>query len=140
MARLLLALLGLGASVYLVVIQAASGVPLGCPATGIINCEQVLNHPSSRLLGVSLSWWGVAWFLVAIALIGGVLRGAQARWPRLLAADLAWSVLGALFVLYFVYLELWVIDAICLWCTAVHVIVLAMFCIRVAAEGQRSPP
>ncbi len=133
--RFALALLGLAASLYLVIVQATTGVPLGCPETGLVNCEQVLTHPSSRLLGISLSWWGVAWFLVALGLIGGALAGR--RRPLLLRADLAWMLLGALSVLYFVYLEFWVIDAICLWCTAVHLIVLAMFMVRVAIEGRR---
>jgi uncharacterized membrane protein len=32
-------------------------------------------------------------------------------------------------VLYLVYVELFVLDAICLWCTVVHVLSIALFAI-----------
>ncbi len=35
------------------------------------------------------------------------------------------------FVLWLVYAELFVIDAICLWCTVVHVVAFALFVIVV---------
>jgi uncharacterized membrane protein len=55
------------------------------------------------------------------------------RWarPAALAAGIA-------FVLYLVYTELLTLGAICLWCTAVHVITVALFALiapTVAAQG-----
>jgi uncharacterized membrane protein len=44
------------------------------------------------------------------------------RWGRALLA-----LAGVGFVFYLVYAELFVLDAICLWCTAVHVITVALF-------------
>jgi uncharacterized membrane protein len=35
----------------------------------------------------------------------------------------------AIDVLYLVYAELFILDAICLWCTAVHVLALALFAV-----------
>jgi len=34
--------------------------------------------------------------------------------------------IGAISVLYLVYIELFKVDAICLWCTAVHVCTIAL--------------
>ena len=41
------------------------------------------------------------------------------------AARLVWSLAGVGTALWLVYAELFKIDAICLWCSAVHVITLA---------------
>ena len=43
------------------------------------------------------------------------------------------SGLGAATVLYLVYVELFRIGAICLWCTAVHVIAVCLFGVVLAA-------
>ena len=48
-------------------------------------------------------------------------------------------------VLRLIYAELFQIDAICLWCTAVHVITVALFIAVVVGEAlvsqpQASPP
>jgi uncharacterized membrane protein len=40
---------------------------------------------------------------------------------------LAWAVVGLGTVLYLLYAELFEIDAICLWCTSVHVLTLLLF-------------
>ncbi len=52
---------------------------------------------------------------------------------------------GALMVLYLVYVELFRIGAICLWCTAMHVTAVCLFGVILAAragtkEGVRTRP
>ncbi len=47
------------------------------------------------------------------------------RWVRLLR--LAGALAGVAMVVYLVFVELFEIDAICLWCTAVHVLTVVMF-------------
>lgn len=42
-------------------------------------------------------------------------------------ARVAWSLGGLLVVCYLIYAELFLIGAICLWCTVVHVLVVALF-------------
>ena len=67
----------------------------------------------SRIGGVPVAVFGVALSLV-------LLRLAIAWWRtndgRLLAAHYGLSLLGVVFELYFTYLELFVIGAICVWC------------------------
>jgi uncharacterized membrane protein len=41
------------------------------------------------------------------------------------------------FVLYLVWAELFRIDAICLWCTVVHVVTLALFAVVVLEVALR---
>ena len=53
---------------------------------------------------------------------------------------LAMSTLGVFMVFFLVWAELFSIDAICLWCTAVHVILVALFIAVVVGEAMVSQP
>ena len=46
--------------------------------------------------------------------------------PRLDRLRVAASVLGSVMVVYLIWIELFRVDAICLWCTAVHVCTVAL--------------
>ncbi len=118
-ARLGMALVGLGISVYLTVVHYGH-VPLACPLArrGIVDCAAVVTSPQSVALGLPLAVWGIAWFVVTAAL---VLRAG----PGQALAERAWATVGAVAVVYFVYLELFAVGRLCAWCTAVHLLVLA---------------
>ncbi len=60
-----------------------------------------------------------------MALVGGLVHRLR----------LATVSLGALFVLYLVWVELFRVDAICLWCTAVHVLAVALFAVVAVASA-----
>jgi uncharacterized membrane protein len=59
------------------------------------------------------------------------------RWLRLVRVG--WSTVGAGMVLYLLFAELFSIDAICLWCTAVHVLTLLLFGTTVYATVSYPP-
>jgi uncharacterized membrane protein len=48
------------------------------------------------------------------------------RMPQLAPLRLAGAVVGVLVALYLVWVELFRVDAICLWCTAAHLCSLAL--------------
>jgi uncharacterized membrane protein len=48
------------------------------------------------------------------------------RYPALHRVRIAGVVSGAAAVLYLVYTELFTLDAICLWCTGVHLVTVAL--------------
>ena len=125
----LLGLVGLAIAAYLAVAHYAAGqVPLACSTSGLVNCEQVTSSPESMLGPVPVALLGVAWFGVFLGLLG--LRAAPL--PRLL-----WTGLGVAFVFYLVYAELFLIGAICLWCTAVHGLVVGLFLLAVAEAADQ---
>jgi uncharacterized membrane protein len=126
-----LAIVGLVISVYLTLLHYVTSVPLYCSNSGAVNCEQVLTSPQSVVLGLPVAAWGLAWFIVAVWLLWG---GGGAGW-RAQAANL-WTVVGAITVVYLVYTELIVIGKICLWCTSIHVIVLAIFVLQTLAAPR----
>jgi uncharacterized membrane protein len=99
-------------------------VPLACSTNGVVDCEQVTSSAESYLGPVPVAVLGVVWFGVFLVLVLARARGSS---TQLLMAQMAWAVAGLLMVFYLVYAELFLIGALCLWCTAVHVIVVALF-------------
>lgn len=125
---LIAGLAGVAVSIYLTVLHYAGVVP-GCPVTGPINCDAVLSSSYAVIAGTSIptSAAGIAWFAVSALL-----------WLRPVGRmHLAWSALGLLTVLYLVFIEIVRIGAICLWCTAAHVLVVVIFLAALSTSADR---
>src|SRR6516162_1811125 len=119
----ILGVAGLLMSAYLVGTHYfAEQVPLACATGGIVDCEQVTNSAESMVGPVPVAVLGLIWFAVFL-----VILGAREWLPQAVAVQVVWSVAGLLSVFYLVYVELFLIGAICLWCTAIHAIVVALF-------------
>ena len=123
-----LSVAGVAVSIYLTVLHFIGFAP-ACPATGPVNCEAVLSSPYAVIAGTTVptSAAGIAWFAISAVLW---VRG----FGRVL---LAWSALGLVTVLYLVFVEIVRIGAICLWCTAAHVLVVAVLLIAVTMWQNR---
>lgn len=126
-ATLITAGAGLAVSVYLTVAHYTQSVTLACPASGTIDCQKVTTSPESVIAGIPVAVLGLVFFAAMAGL--GLPAAWRARAPMLRTARLVLSVIGVLFVARLVYAELFEIDAICLWCTAVHVLAVALFAI-----------
>lgn len=124
---------GLAVSVYLTLVHYTTTVKLACSTTSVVNCEKVTTSPQSMLAGVPVAVLGVAFFVVAGALCLRAAWRSQSAAVRI--ARIAWMTAGIAMVLYLVYAELFEIDAICLWCTAVHAITVILFAAVVVAEA-----
>ena len=122
---ILVSVAGIAVSTYLTVVHYAGFVP-ACPTTGAINCEAVLSSPYAVIAGTSIptSAAGIVWFAVSAAL--------WARPRRSLL--LGWSLVGLLTVIYLLFVEIVLVGAICLWCTAAHVLVVVLVLIAVARK------
>ncbi|MHB8611677.1 MAG: vitamin K epoxide reductase family protein [Candidatus Dormibacteraceae bacterium] len=117
---------GLVISIYLTVVH-YSTIPVACPANALVNCEQVLSSPYGVIggSGIPTSAAGILWFGVSAVVAAGLLAGRQVLAP----IQLAWSALGLLTALFLVYLEIVLLGAVCIWCSAAHVLVLLIFLI-----------
>ena len=124
---------GLAVSAYLMVAHYTQSVTLACPASGTIDCQKVTTSPESMLLGIPVTVLGLVFFAATAAL--GTPAAWRARSPMLRTARLILSVLGVCFVARLVYAELFEIDAICLWCTVVHLLAVALFAITALATA-----
>ena len=106
---------------------------LACPDTGIVNCTLVTTSSWSVVFGVPLAVLGLGWAVVMTALTVPWAWRAGPAW--LDGTRLVVSGAGAAMVLYLVYVELFRIGAICLWCTAMHVTAVCLFGVVLAARA-----
>jgi uncharacterized membrane protein len=120
-----LAVAGLAAAAYLTVEHYTSSTTLACPETGIVNCQKVTTSPQSTILGIPVALLGLVFFAALLPACLPVAWRSGRRWLR--RGRLGATVVGVALVIYLVYTELFTLNAICLWCTAVHVITLALF-------------
>ena len=110
---------------------------LVCSDKGIVNCLEVTTSTYSKVAGVPVAVLGLIFFVVMLIL------QLPPMWNRPSSAirrlRVTWAVIGLCTVLYLLYTELFKIDAICLWCTAVHVLTLVVFVSTVFATISTSP-
>jgi uncharacterized membrane protein len=135
---LVLTVAGLAVSIYLTVAHFASPAVLICSSNGAINCEKVTTSAESYVLGIPVAILGVVFFAAMVAL------NTPAAW-RSGTTTLTWgrfgfAAVGLLFVVYLVSAELVVLHAICLWCTAVHVLTGALFLVTTVGMIRATRP
>lgn len=121
-ASLVVALVGFAVSAYLTLEHFTSPALLACPEGRTINCAKVTSSPWSVILGIPVAVLGLAYFVV----MTGLVTPAAWRRPHLDLVRVACAGLGVLMVLYLVWVELFQVDALCLWCTGVHLATLVL--------------
>jgi uncharacterized membrane protein len=111
---------------YLSVVELAGGVPSCGPLKG---CETVALSEYSRIGGVPVAVYGVVLSLVLLTL--AVAWWRTDRYPLLLA-HYGLSLAGVLFEAYFLYVQVVLIKAVCVWCASYGVSLVLRFVIAVA--------
>ena len=112
-AAAVVALAGLGVAAYLTWAHYADASVI-CVSGG--GCETVQESAYSELAGVPVAALGVAAYAAVLALVAWDTPSA-----RLAAAAIA--LVGLLFSSYLLVLQLFVIDALCVWCVANDVVI-----------------
>ena len=129
----ILDLCGLGIALYLSVVELSGGVPVCGPIHG---CEEVARSEYSRIAGIPVAVFGVVLSLVLLSL-------AVAWWKTdlyaLLLAHYGLSLAGVIFEAYFLYLQVFVIGAVCIWCTSYGLTLIARFVIALVVWVRGSP-
>jgi uncharacterized membrane protein len=138
-----LAAAGLGVSTYLTVAHYTSSTILACSDKGLVNCAAVTTSPESVVFGIfPVAVLGLAFYVFLFAIMSP--WAWRWTWPPVRLIRLGSLLAGMLFVLYLVYTELITLNAICLWCTSVHVITFVLFGLVVfgfaAGYGAPEPP
>src|SRR5262245_5718517 len=113
MAAALLSLLGLFDAAYLA-LERVTGGPLACPIGG--GCETVQSSPYGLLFGVPLAFIGVAGYAL-LFVVAMLSLHADSLGAPLDALLLALASVALLAGLYFMYLQIAIIGAICFWCS-----------------------
>jgi uncharacterized membrane protein len=130
----LLALAGLGVSIYLTIAHFTESTLAGCSEkAGLVNCTKVTTSAQSYAFGIPVAVLGLVFFLVMVAIMSPWAWRSGRREVHLIR--LASLVAGIGFVLYLLYAELFIIGSICLYCTSVHVITFALFALTAFAAA-----
>jgi uncharacterized membrane protein len=116
---------GFCVAAYLTYEHYTGSANLVCSDKGIVNCLAVTTSTYSKVAGVPVALLGLVFFAVMIVL------QLPAMWrrpdPLIRSTRMAWAFVGLGTVVYLLYTELFRINAICLWCTAVHVLTFVVF-------------
>ena len=132
---LLLAVAGAAIAGYLSIVRATGGSAV-CDASH--GCDVVASSEYAVILGIPVAYLGLGFSLLLVA--------ATAAWWWLAdrrALQVAWVLLllGTAFVAYLTFLELFVIEAVCIWCATFAVtIVLGLIVAALAQRRAAAPP
>ena len=131
-----LALIGVFVSTYLTLYKLGYIGTLQC-AVG--SCETVNTSRWATFLGLPVAAWGLGFYVMALALI---MVGIQERYADSRTLSIVYVVLtgwGVVFSGWLTYLELFVINAICIWCVTSACIVAIMFLVAIADLRDMRP-
>jgi uncharacterized membrane protein len=132
-----LAAAGLAVSTYLTYEHFTASTTLACSDRGVVNCLKVTTSAQSTVYGIPVAVLGLVFFAAMLALCAPAAWRSTSPWPA--RARLCAAAVGVGFVVYLLYAELFLIGSICLWCTAVHALTLALFAVVLFAGALREP-
>lgn len=118
---LALTLLGVGIAAYLTFVGWSKDVEPFC--SGVGDCSAVQSSEFGDIAGIPIATFGLAMYVGLLVLLVAHRAGPLAGRPILQVWYFAVALSGVLYSAYLTYLELWVIEAICVWCVASAVVV-----------------
>jgi uncharacterized membrane protein len=113
---------------------------LWCPPP-INGCNEVANSPFARILDLPVGYFGVVYYLYMFFLAALLAFDPFSRALRF--AAVAYAALGVCFSIYFMYLQINLIHAFCIYCiisgvTTVLLLIAALSHLRLAAGDVRT--
>lgn len=127
-------LFGLTVATYLSVVELQGNLPYCGPLKG---CEEVALSEYARIGGPNGLPVAVFGVFLSIALFGLALRWWRTNERWALAGHYGLSLAGVLFEVYFTYVELFIIGAVCVWCALYGLSLLARFLVALAVWMRR---
>jgi len=127
-------IIGLLIASYLSVVELQGGVPVCGPLEG---CETVATSEYSRIGGIPVAVFGVG---LSIMLLTLALAWWRTDIYALLLAHYGLSLVGVLFEVYFIYIQVFVIGAVCVWCTSYGLSLIARFLVALIVWARQPRP
>ena len=128
---------GLIVSAYLTFEHFTANATLACSIGGVVDCAKVTTSAWSTFMGVPVALLGLLFFVALLGLCWPSTWHRRERW--LDPARLGWVTIGLGMALYLVWAELYRIHAICLWCTAVHVLTFLLWIVVLFGQILSGP-
>jgi uncharacterized membrane protein len=128
---IVLDVIGLAIAGYLSVVELGGGVPYCGPLHG---CETVATSKFAWIGPLPVAVYGVALSLLLLTLAIAWVRSDK---PSLLDVHYGLSLIGVIFEIYFLSIQVFVIHAVCVWCTAYGVSLILRFFVAMAIWLRR---
>ena len=128
-------LLGVGVSTYMTIAYFTEASILACSGGGELSCTMVTTSPQSRTLGIPVAVLGLGYFIVMSVLTSPAVWRRNTQWVAKVRTTLL--VGGLVFVLWLIAAEILIIGHVCLWCTGVHVILIALVLVMTRATPRQ---
>ena len=125
---------GLVIASYLSVVELQGYAPVCGPIKG---CEEVARSEYSRIGGVPVAVFGVA---LSLVLLSFAITWWKTDRYGLLLAHYGLSLAGVIFEAYFLYLQVFVIHAVCIWCTSYGLSLILRFVVAFLVWLRQPPP
>ena len=93
-----------------------------CEIGAYISCSAVIRSKYSTFLGLPVAFYGLVWFAVS-----GVLAFFSQQKQYLKTFMLYWGIIGIIGIFVLNYIEFFLINAFCLYCSLAHVIAAFIF-------------
>ncbi len=122
---------GLGVASYLSIVELSGNVPVCGPIRG---CEEVAKSQYSWIGPIPVAVFGVGLSIILLAAALGWWRTGD---RRLLAVHYGLSLVGVTFEGYFMFLQVFVIEAVCIWCAMYGISLILRFLIALAVWVRR---
>lgn len=91
------------------------------------DCGAVLSSSYSEVFGVPLELLAMAYFIVNLVMVYLIAFGSVRISDLMMEALFGWRFIGIIIVPYLVFVELFIIRAICVYCTIMHVAIVLDF-------------
>lgn len=121
------------ASTVLITYYEMKTAPPFCTAGSVggiaLNCNAVLGSRFSQLFGVPLEFFAAGYFVINVVLVCLIAFGSDSVFEGSLSLLFGWRFLGLVFVPYLVGVEVFILRAICIYCTVMHVAIVADFAV-----------
>jgi uncharacterized membrane protein len=92
-----------------------------------LDCGEVLGSSYSMVFGIPLELLASLYFMINIGLVYVIAFGSEKAFRFSLQALFIWRFIGVAIVPYLVFVELFLLHAICVYCTLMHVAILTDF-------------
>ncbi len=130
----ILDVIGLAIASYLSVVEVGGGVPVCGPLKG---CETVAQSEYSRIGGIPVAVYGV---VLSLTLLTLALAWWKSNARGLLLLHYGLSLGGVIFEIYFMYIQLVVIRAVCVWCTSYGLSLILRFVVALVVWLRQTRP
>ena len=124
----MLAMAGMGVAAYLTYSHYANQ-PIAC--VGLSGCQAVENSEYSKLVGIPVAVLGMLFCAGLLALVVARLVRLPLTEEWASVAAFSMTLTGVAFAAYLTYIELFVVEDVCIWCASFATIITVAWLITI---------